>query len=90
MSNGVEQEMSVLFIAVSLLAASPDAATQAAVPTPTPVKERKICHDEPETGSLISKRTCHTKAEWDAINKASARDIDAFRNKPMQSPVHGG
>lgn len=82
--------MSVLFIAVSLLAASPDAATQAAVPAPTPVKERKICHDEPETGSLISKRTCHTKAEWDAIAKASQHDIDAFRNKPMQSPVHGG
>ncbi len=82
--------MSLLFIAASLLAAAPDAATPATTPTPTPVKERKICRDEAETGSLISKRTCHTKAEWDAINKAAARDVDAFRNKPMQSNARGG
>jgi hypothetical protein len=84
--------MSVLFIAASLLAAAPDAVTPptGATPTPAPVKERKICRDEPETGSLISKRTCHTKAEWEAINKASAHDVDAFRNKAMQSNARGG
>jgi hypothetical protein len=83
--------MSVLFIAASLLAATtPDAAAAAAPVTPAPVKERKICHDEAETGSLISKRTCHTKAEWEAINKANERDVDAFRNKPMQSTARGG
>lgn len=83
--------MSILFLAVSLLAASPDAiAAPVAATTPAPVKERKICREEAETGSLIAKRTCHTKAEWEAITKASAHDIDAFRNKAMQTTAKGG
>jgi hypothetical protein len=72
-------------LAASSAGTTPSDATSAPAPTQVPAKEHKICQDEPETGSLISKRTCHTKAEWAAINKGYAHDTDAFRNKSMQA-----
>ncbi len=38
--------------------------------------EKKICRREQEVGSIMPKRTCHTKAEWDAIDRVIAGDAD--------------
>jgi hypothetical protein len=33
--------------------------------------EKKICRAVVATGSIMSKRECHTKAEWDAMSDRS-------------------
>lgn len=45
-----------------------DAANKIAV---DPVK--KVCRREETTGSMLAKRVCHTRAEWDKIDTARSR-----------------
>jgi len=40
-----------------------------------PVKEKKICRRAIATGSVMTKVTCRTKAEWDAITARSQSDL---------------
>ncbi len=74
-----------LFIASLLVisgTASPALAAQQSAPTPVQAEnpsadkqpeEKKICRRDGVTGSrLPTKRTCRTKAEWDAINNKNA------------------
>ncbi len=63
---------------VLALCASTAALAQQAASTPeakaaAQAPEKKICHTDADTGSMIRTRTCHTKAEWDQI-EASARN----------------
>lgn len=41
-----------------------------------PAAEKKICKRETATGSIMSRATCRTKAEWDAITAQSQADRD--------------
>lgn len=68
----------VLFAGTALQAQSTSSDAAAAKPA---VKEKKICRTEDDTGSIVPKRTCHTKAEWDAINAEQANQVntDALR-----------
>ena len=51
------------------------------------VKEKKICHTETVTGSLISKRRiCMTKAEWDQLAQQSKNSVDKFTSKSTGVP----
>ena len=79
----------ILLLTMALLASAADPAS----PTPatsSPVTEKRVCRDEPETGSLISKKICHTKAEWREIYTSGQTGVDAFRNRPMQGFQKGG
>lgn len=69
----------VLFAGTALQAQN--APSDTASPKPA-VKEKKICHTDGDTGSIVPKRTCHTKAEWDAIaaQEQNAVNTEAFRN----------
>lgn len=43
--------------------------------------EKKICRrDSRDTGSILSKRVCHTKAEWHAIEEQTQRNLDRNQN----------
>ena len=45
--------------------------------------DKKICRRESVLGSIMPKRTCHTKSEWasiDAANSAAASDALSRRN----------
>ncbi|MEY2944227.1 MAG: hypothetical protein RLY97_2241 [Pseudomonadota bacterium] len=73
---------SALFISLSLLVSLPNvaiAAETSATGTATP-KEKKICRADVNTGSIMPKRTCHTKAEWEALDRqnssAAGKTID--------------
>lgn len=57
-------------------------------PTPPPVKEKKVCREEENTGSMMRSRTCHTKAEWAQIDEANRRAADEFgsHNRMAHSP----
>ncbi|PXA86410.1 hypothetical protein DMC47_34885 [Nostoc sp. 3335mG] len=73
-------------VAVALLAAfasapvlAQDAAPVAApAPVAKPAKEKRTCRTESVIGSNLAESTCHTKAEWDAIdhaNQDNARNV---------------
>lgn len=45
-----------------------------ATTTEKPAKEKKICRQEDQTGSIMMHRTCHTKEEWVQIDQENARN----------------
>ncbi|WP_404335112.1 hypothetical protein AB2M62_15275 [Sphingomonas sp. MMS12-HWE2-04] len=52
-----------------LLTLAVPAAAQDAAPKP----EKKICRAVQTTGSIMAKRDCRTKAEWEAVAKANEK-----------------
>lgn len=59
-------------LALAAVAQSPPATipAPAAQPPAAPVvKEKKICMPDDSTGSIVPKRVCRTRAEWDAYTK---------------------
>lgn len=72
-------------LAVLALAAAAPASAQddanAPRPAEKPVKEKKICKSETGTGSIMPKRTCRTKAEWDELTEQSKANLDRTRNR---------
>jgi len=44
-----------------------------------PDGEKMICKREVATGSIMSRRICHTRAEWKAIEDQGKADIDRTR-----------
>lgn len=50
-------------------------------PAPDAAKEKKICRSEEVTGSIFTKRVCHTKAEWVALEAERERGAAALRNR---------
>lgn len=45
-------------------------------PKPPVDPDKKICRRDVATASIMAKRTCRTKAEWDAISAQSQKDRD--------------
>lgn len=72
----------ILSLAV-MLAAAP-AASYAAAPDKAsadkPDTEKKICKRETATGSIMSRRICHTKVEWDQLAAQGKADLDRTRD----------
>lgn len=44
-----------------------------------PDGDKMICKREVATGSIMSRRICHTRAEWKAIEDQGKADIDRTR-----------
>lgn len=64
----------------AMLAAAPAAATAGEKPDgDKPAAEKKICRKQQSTGSIMARRVCHTKAEWDALAAQGQADIDRTR-----------
>ena len=61
--------------ALAQLAPTPAGTSTASAPAPA-VNEKKICRSDAGTGSLIPKRTCMTKAEWDAVDQHNRQNVD--------------
>ena len=59
--------------------------TAAFADTPEAPKEKKLCRSLEVTGSIMPKRTCHTKAEWAQIDAANAADARQFADRPHSS-----
>ena len=76
----------VAFLAASAAQANTVAPAASAAPAPA-VKEKKICRmEEPVTGSIAPKRTCKTKAEWEASDaQISGRARELQRTLPSAS-----
>jgi hypothetical protein len=52
---------------------------------PEAPKEKKLCRSLEVTGSIMPKRTCHTKAEWAQIDATNAADARQFADRPRPS-----
>jgi hypothetical protein len=73
------------FLASAAVQGEPPAAAAPAAPA-APVKEKKICRSEEVTGSIMPKRVCRTKAEWDAYQvQIGNRVRDQQRTLPSAS-----
>ena len=72
----------ILSLAV-MLAAAPAVSYAAAsdkASSDKPDTEKKICKRETTTGSIMSRRICHTRAEWDQLSAQGQADLDRTRN----------
>lgn len=52
-----------------------------------PRVDKKVCRKEVATGSIMRRRVCHTKAEWDAIENQGKTSLDHQRT--MERPTDG-
>jgi hypothetical protein len=65
------------------------AAQEPSAPPPAPSEaDKKICRREAVTGSNMSRRICHTKAEWKAITKARESAMES--SEGMRNRGYGG
>jgi len=60
----------------------------ASSPAPAP-KEKKICRASIATGSVMTKRTCHTRAEWDLIDGRNAEAASSALDHERQNGLQG-
>lgn len=71
--------LAVVTSAVPASAQEPVDASQPAAEKPA--KEKKICKTDVGTGSIMPKRTCRTKAEWDALTEQSKGNLQRTQNR---------
>jgi len=62
--------------------AAPALAQSDTAAKPAPEKPKKICRAETATGSIFTKRVCHSAAEWQQIDAVNSRAAEAMRNRP--------
>jgi hypothetical protein len=55
-----------------------------------PAPEKKICKNQVVTGSIMSRRVCHTKAEWNALEAQAKADLDRTRDMERSRSMVGG
>jgi hypothetical protein len=46
-------------------------------------KQRKVCHMETATGSVMPKRICRTAAEQELAQRQADRDMDRIRDRQL-------
>jgi hypothetical protein len=68
-------------LVLTVMIATPAMAETDAASSTKPEKPKKICRDEGATGTIFTKRICHTAAEWHAIDEANSHATDAVRNR---------
>jgi len=52
--------------------------------------EKKICRRERATGSIMSRRTCHTRAEWDRLEAQGKSDLERTRAMERSRSIVNG
>jgi hypothetical protein len=52
--------------------------------------QKKVCHEDIQTGSIMPKRTCKTQAEWDALTAKSQSNADDLRDQMKSRDMVGG
>jgi hypothetical protein len=65
-----------VMIIVALLSGATPVLAEAGKGRKAPDPNQRICKSVEVTGSRFAKSTCHTRAEWKAIDEASAGEAD--------------
>ncbi len=77
---------SLPLLALALMA-SPAIAKKDGDDAPKDPMKKKMCRQSAETGTILPRRTCKTRGEWEAIDKTNAanaeRALENRRNLPQ-------
>jgi len=71
----------VTIVSLAALSAAPALAEDGKAP-----KEKKICRAETGTGTILRKRTCHTKAEWAQIEQSRSNNAQRLLDQRATLP----
>jgi predicted secreted protein len=79
----------VITLIIVAVVAMPAVAQNAPAPAAqaAPVKEKKICRTETNTGSIMPRRTCKTQAEWDQLANANRGTVNDLRQQQQISQM---
>lgn len=69
-----------LLVGVSLAAPALAQETASQPATAKPAKPKRICRVDPTLGSVMPRYICHSKEEWNAIDKATQDAADNAQN----------
>ena len=50
-------------------------------------KEKKICRNAVNTGSIMKTRVCHTREEWKQIERQNAQSTDQFSDRLRRGSI---
>jgi hypothetical protein len=81
------------FLAAVALVIAPTTAIAgdgAADQTAKPAKVKKLCRADAPTGSIMTKRTCRTKEEWQKLDEANHANAQSLRDEENQRSKPGG
>jgi hypothetical protein len=84
-----------LLISAAMVSSVPASADQNASAQPQAQRaaadpQKKVCHEDIQTGSIMPKRTCKTQAEWDALTAKSQSNLDDLRDQNHSRDMVGG
>jgi hypothetical protein len=81
----------LLLLASALLAGGSPAdlaPSQAVAQSPAkPVKEKKICRSQMDTGSILPKTICHTQAEWNEVSGTNRGEVNEMNRRQENSQM---
>lgn len=78
----------IQIVAMLMLQAAP-VADPAPKTTAPPAAEKKICRTSSDIGSLVPKKTCHSKAEWQAMAEGEAKRT-RLEDRTLIAPAAAG
>ena len=73
-----------------LIGLTMQAATAAPAAKPLANPNKRICRADTDTGSLMAKRICHTRAEWAAMDSEDGRYRNNFRDRATNMALPRG
>lgn len=79
----------MLQIAALLMLQAVPAAEAAPKTPPAAAADKKICRSASDIGSLVPKKTCHTRAEWQAIGEGEAKRT-RLEDRSLDAPAAAG
>ena len=75
--------MPLLSASAALLIALQAAPQPAPLQETEPEKEKLVCKSQTGTNTRFKKKTCMTRAQWDAIAEQNKRDYSESRDRPV-------
>ena len=78
--------MKIVSAAMALSLAALAAPVLAQTQDPAKDPNEQICKVEKKVNSRFTTKTCHTRAEWDAISEANKRAYSEQRDRPSIVP----
>lgn len=81
--------MPMPMILTALLAAGQPSAAPPPTPVTAPAPERRVCRTDVNIGTILPRRVCRSKSDWEQIDAAQQRitqkDTDHMRNNSRNS-----
>lgn len=90
---GVRLVKTLAWVTGLLLALAPQVAAAQATPAPAAAAsadDKKVCRRSTDTGSIMTKRVCHTRGEWMQIDQQNAANSQSALDRRSHSLGRNG